>query len=129
MYILELNDIMFFIKSLKHPSDHFNINDFISFINSNTRSYSSSKLKYTPAVSSKYSNSYRHFYFQHLPRLWNSLPPIGTNASYHSIKSSLSSYLWSHFDSNFDPHNTCTYHFHYPCNKCVPLKSISSFYF
>ena len=35
MYQLELNDLMFFIKSLKHPSVHFNIKDFISFSESN----------------------------------------------------------------------------------------------
>ena len=29
MYFFELNDIMFFIKSLQHPTDHFNIRDYI----------------------------------------------------------------------------------------------------
>ena len=31
-------DIMFFIKSLKNPTDNFNILDFVSFFNNPTRS-------------------------------------------------------------------------------------------
>ena len=38
MYQLELNDLMFFIQSLKHRADHFNIKHFVSFSQSNTRS-------------------------------------------------------------------------------------------
>ena len=30
-YILELNDIMFFIRNLKHPHEGFNINNYILF--------------------------------------------------------------------------------------------------
>ena len=29
VYIYEINDIMFFIKSYKFPSEHFKINDYI----------------------------------------------------------------------------------------------------
>lgn len=31
MYMLELNDVMFCVKNLKEPTDHFPINDYISF--------------------------------------------------------------------------------------------------
>ena len=115
MYYLEVNDITFFINNLKHPDTHFNIKDFVTFSDSSTRSSSSNKLNHT--LSSSTSTS--HYYFNRLPRLWNSLPPIDLDSSTNTIKSSIIKYLWSHFDSHFDPQNPCTYHFKCPCSKCT----------
>ncbi len=117
MYFFELNDIMFFIKSLHHPTEHFNIKDYFTFSDLNTRSSTTLKLKH--AFSKSLSNSSRHFYFFRLPRLWNSLPPINLESSPTSIRSSLNKFLWSHFDSHFDPSNYCTYHYQCPCSKCI----------
>ena len=36
MYIYETNDIMFFIKSYKTPTSHFNINNYLQFSTSNS---------------------------------------------------------------------------------------------
>ena len=82
MYLLDLSDVLFFIKSIKLPSDNFNILHFVSFSSSNTRSSSHNKLNH------KYSrsNKIRYSYFVRLPRLWNSLPPIDLNQSFSSIK-------------------------------------------
>ena len=77
MFQLELKDLMFFIKSLKHPSVHFNIKVFISFSESNTRSSTYNKLIHTKSP----TNSSRRLYFNRLPRLWNSLPPIDLDIS------------------------------------------------
>ena len=44
----EIADIMFLIKSLKNPSSHFNILDFITFNISNTRSL---KLRHSVCIS------------------------------------------------------------------------------
>ena len=38
MYIFEISDIIFFVNSLKHPTPSFNINLYISFSHSTTRS-------------------------------------------------------------------------------------------
>ena len=38
MYIFEISDILFFIKSFKHPTNNFNINIHVSFTVGNTRS-------------------------------------------------------------------------------------------
>ena len=65
---------MFLIKSLKNPSSHFNILDFITFNISNTRSSSYLKLRHSVCK----SNIQGHFYFHRIPRLWNSLPQIDT---------------------------------------------------
>ena len=46
-YILDLNDVMFFIKSLHNHHDGFNINDYIKFATGNTLSTSSNKLHQT----------------------------------------------------------------------------------
>ena len=37
MYVYEMNDIMFFIKSYKQQSSHFNITEYVQFSTSNTR--------------------------------------------------------------------------------------------
>ena len=37
MYIYDLNDIMFFINSVKSPSDRFNILDYVEFTSGTTR--------------------------------------------------------------------------------------------
>ena len=38
MYVHELNDLMFLIKSLKSPTDNFDIKNHITFANNSTRS-------------------------------------------------------------------------------------------
>ena len=59
MYIYELNDLMFLIKSLNTPTDNFNIRNFISF---NTNSTSWKSLKTTPSKDSIHHSS--SFLFQ-----------------------------------------------------------------
>ena len=102
----EIADIMFLIKSLKNPSSHFNILDFITFNISNTRSSSYLKLRHSVCK----SNIQGHFYFHriNIPRLWNSLPLIDTSFSIRSIRAQLRHHFWNHFIANFDPNNLCS---------------------
>ena len=51
----EITDNMFFVKQLKSPTDRFNIKENVTF----------SKI-----------NRAGHYYFNRLPRLWNSIPPL-----------------------------------------------------
>ena len=44
MHTFELNETVFTLKSLKYPSPSFNITDYITFADGNTRSYSSGKM-------------------------------------------------------------------------------------
>ena len=69
MMQLELYDIMFFIRSLNVPTNAFNIYDHVTFRTGSTRSSTHLKLK---NVLSR-TNSARHFYFNRIPRLGNSL--------------------------------------------------------
>ena len=73
---LELYDIMFFIRCLKtpDPSNTFPLQSFLHFSEVNTRSSTHLKLMHSLCK----SNVTRHLYFNRLPRLWNSLPPIKT---------------------------------------------------
>ena len=59
MYIYELNDLMFLMKSLNAPTENFDIKDFISFNTSNTRSGSHLKLCHPRAL----STNHNHLYF------------------------------------------------------------------
>ena len=124
MMQLELNDIMFFIKSLKAPTSSFNILNFVQFCSSATRSSTHLKLK-QPFCK---KNSVRHSYFNRLPRLWNSLPPIDINQSPHYIKSTLRSHFWNNFLTYFNPDYPCTYHYLCPCAKCVFLPVPCTFF-
>ena len=81
MMQLELYDVMFFIRNLKGPTDAFNIYDHVTFHTGSTRSSTHLKLKH---VLSR-TNSARHFYFNRMPRLWNSLPTIDVDQSTGSI--------------------------------------------
>ena len=117
MMQFELSDIMFFIKSLKEPSDSFDILKYVTFCSGRTRSATFLKLK-LPSVR---TNLERHFYFNRLPRLWNSSPPISTVNSLYRIKSDLRKFLWSHFVTNFDPARPCSFHLVCPCSRCSHL--------
>ena len=82
MMQLELFDVMFFIRCLKAPTDAFNIYDHVTFHTSSTHSSTHLKLKH---VLSRTSCA-RHFYFNRIPRLWNSLPTFDLDQSISSIK-------------------------------------------
>ena len=114
MYMFELNDLNFFIKSYKSASSHFNINDYINFRTSITRSSTSHKMIHQ-CSSSTLSH---HFYFCRLPRLWNSLPPIDLTLPTTKIVVFVKTFLWSHFVNNFDSDNVCIFHYLCPCCHC-----------
>ena len=97
MYIYDLVDIMFFIKSVKFPSEKFNMLNFVEFISGPTRS-AGYKLRHM--IASKYS--VMNSYFYRIPRLWNSLPLIDLSQTLQTIKFKLKNYFWNHFVNNFD---------------------------
>jgi len=79
MYTLDFYDLLFFVKSLKQLSDHFNILDHVTFSTNRTRSATAHKFLYNYSSNNKNRNSY----FNRLPRLWNALPPINTEFTLH----------------------------------------------
>ena len=113
----EIADVLFFIKSLKAPSPRFNIEDYFSFSISKTRS--SSYLKLRHAIPK--CNLQGYFYFNRLPRLWNSLPLIDISLFIPSIRAKLRDHFWNHFMAHFDSNSVCTYHYLCPCLNCVKL--------
>ena len=125
MYRLELNDLMFYITSQKNLSCHFDILSYISDHSPSIPTRSQSAFKLIHTQSSTTTN--RHLYFNRLPRLWNSLPPIDPNLSISIIKSTITRHLIDHFLSHFDSHNPCTFHFQCPCNSCTSLPIPTTF--
>ena len=113
MYTYELNDLMFFIKTLKSPSTHFDISKYIQFSNHNTRAASTHKLSHHRAISSCHHKSY----FNRIIRLWNSMPVIDLSLSSNTIKTQLTNYMWSKFNDNFTD-SPCTFHLLCPCHRC-----------
>ena len=104
MYIYDLNDIMFFINSVKFPSDNFNILDYVEFTSGTTRS---AGLK--PKHKSAPTNNVMSSYFYRIPRLWNSISVINLSHPPTIIKSKLK----NHFIDNFDSNNFCTFYYSY----------------
>ena len=98
----EIAEIIFLVKSMKYPSNHFSITDFISFCATGTRSSSFLKLRHSMTK----TNTQGHFYFNRIPRLWNSLPSFDTITC-------LSRLLSQNYDDfseslNFDSNKVCT---------------------
>ena len=122
MYIYELLDILFFIKSLKSPNNSFNILHYISFIKTSTRS-GSKKLIHITSSNLTHANSY----FCRISRLWNALPIINLASSPTTLKNKLISFLWDHFLSNFDSNSNCSLHFLCPCSKCSMTPTVPNF--
>ena len=88
MYVYELND------SLKYPTAHFNIRQYISFTSSNTRSWDHLKLEqHLHAL-------HHHFYFNPIARLWNYLPAINLTLPAHIIRQKIKLHLWEQFNAN-----------------------------
>ena len=115
--VLELNDICFFVKSLKLSSDNsgsFDITKYATFSRNQTRSRNYWKLV-QPLIR---NNRDKQFYFNRIPYLWNSLPPIDLSLSYITIKRKLKEIFWDSFLANFNPDNNCTFYYKCPCPCC-----------
>ena len=112
MYIYEIADILFFIKSIKHPSDKFDILDYVNFTTGTTRS-AGTKVYPKTALTYPIMNSY----FYRLPKLCNWLPIIDLSQSLEIIKLQPKKYLWNHFLLNFD-NTPCSFHYLCPCTRC-----------
>jgi len=93
MYILMV--FVTYFSLVQHP---FNINNYVSFYHYPTRSSTSNKLQNNFTSSTKLSN----FYFNRLPRTYNSLPVLDLNQPFHAIKAKLHKIFWQHFSLNFD---------------------------
>ena len=120
---LELNDIIFFIRSLKNPTASFHVLNYVSFCSSSTRSASHHKLVQQRAR----SNKHRHLNILRLPRLWNALPPLDLSLPISSHSRQLKTFIWSAFLDHFNSYLPCLYHFLCPCCKCVSEPPYSQF--
>ena len=115
---LEIHDIMFLVKMFKNPQDNFDIFQFVSFQDSQTRSSSKHHLRHNLARTS----TYRHFFFNRITRLWNSLPEVDLSSSIATIRRKVLDHFWHYFVATFDSDRTCTYHLCCPCPNCYILK-------
>lgn len=68
-----------------------------------------------------HSNPVRHFYFNRLLRLWNSLPPLDLDLPYFKIKKFIMDIYWDYFLHTYSTDITCTWFRSCPCNNCMSL--------
>ena len=116
---------MFFIRCLKVPdaSNTFPLQSYVHFSEGNTRSSTHLMLKHSLSK----SNVTGHLYFNRLPRLWNSLPPINLDHFIPTIRNQLLQVFWTHFESQFLSTNPCSFHYCCPCAKCVCSSIVTNF--
>ena len=115
MYWFELQDLLFVIKCLKKPTENFDIKKFLSFSTSITRSGTQHKLVFNHVR----TNTVRHFFFHRVVKLWNSIPLVDLSLSFETLKTTLYNHFWSHFITNFDPSDICSYHIICPCTSSL----------
>lgn len=114
MLEFEISDLMFCIRSFKSPASHFNISDYFTFSSNATRSRTHMKMHHSRTT----NNISLHSFFNRLPRLWNTLPPIDLSEPTALIKRKLTLVFKSHFTNNFLPSSPCSFHLLCPCNSC-----------
>jgi len=125
MYQLDLYNILFFIKSFQNPTTSFNIRNYVDFCQLSTRSSTSNKLQHVFSSTNKQSN----FYFNWLPRIYNSLPVLDLKKPFTRIKSYLINFFWKHFTNNFNSDDPHTLHFICPCSICSKHPCTTNFSF
>ena len=89
-------NLLFFIKNLQQLSDSFKTLDYVSFSHTTTRASANFKLIHIRST----TNTNHYFYFNRLPRLWNSLLPINPYSSFCSIKLAIIDIFWTNFHPN-----------------------------
>ena len=104
---LEVLDITFFTKLCKEPPDNFTLSDYISFIEGITRFSINGKIKSSFAGIPR-TNLTRHFYFNRIVRLRNSLPPLDLSLSLSSLKKQVYDFYWNYFIQHYDFLFTCS---------------------
>ena len=82
MYLFELHDILFAIKSIKTPTIQFNIANCINFSSASTRSGANNKL----ILLHHLNNTSRHSCFHRLPSLWNTMPIFDLDMTFNKIE-------------------------------------------
>ena len=111
---------MYSLQCLQSKSDdlNFNIFDYIKFCSSSVTRSSGVKLtiNYARTLLIDILTLIALFIL-----FYNAICSVITlSDSYYTIQcySKVTDYLWSYFNSHFNPHNTCTYHLICPCNSC-----------
>ena len=93
MYLFELQDMLFAIKSIKMQSSQFAITNYINFNSASTRSGANNKL----ILPRHLNNVSRHSYFQ----CSISVEHYAYLVLFCVLKSKLKRFLWEHFLTNF----------------------------
>ena len=114
---LEVQDILLLLSLIKSP-DNFDLCDYITFVESGTRSSTSHKIRSTSTNVPK-SNPTKFYYFNRIVRIWNSLPPVDLESSYNSLKGMLYDLYWDYFISCYDVDHSCSWSRVCFCSRCT----------
>ena len=121
---LEAQDVLFLIKLMIDPPSGFCLDEYISFMSSSTRASSHNKIKRSHLLI-PHLNVTRHFFFNRVIRIWNSLPYIDIQLPYLSIKRQILDIFWQYFLQSYSVENPCSWCIVCPCAKCSYLPNPS----
>ena len=117
---LEAQDVMLLIKLMLDPPSGFRLEEYITYMSSSTRASSLNKIKSSRLLTPRL-NITRHFFFNRVIRIWNSLPYIDIQLPYSSIKRHILSIFWKYFLQSYSIDNPCSWCIACPCANCSKL--------
>ena len=120
----EAQDVMLLIKLMLDPPSGFRLEEYITYMSSSTRASSLNKIKSSRLLTPRL-NITRHFFFNRVIRIWNSLPYIDIQLPYSSIKRHILSIFWKYFLQSYSIDNPCSRCIACPCANCSKLPNPS----
>ena len=117
---MEMQDVFLLLGLLKYPPDNFDLSQYICFVQSSTRSSSTGKITASFPCTPRL-NSTRHYYFNRIIKIWNSLPPLDLDSPLSILKSLLRNLYWDYFINHYSTESPCSWYRVCPCSNCAPL--------
>ena len=121
---LEAQDVLLLIKLMIDPPSGFRLEEYIIFTSSSTRASSLNKIKSSRLLIPRLKVT-RHFFFNRVIRIWNSLPYIDIQLPYPSIKRHILDIFWQYFLQAYSIDNPCSWCIVCPCANCSNLPNPS----
>ena len=121
----ELQNVLLFRHLVKFPPDNYNLSDFVHFSDSSTCSATAGKLIPSSLKIPRLDRT-KHFYYNRIIMIWNSLPPFDLHLSYVTLKTKFKNFIWDYFLNNYCHENPHSWYCVCPCSSCsvVTLNTI-----
>ena len=108
---------------VKKFPDNFDIFKYVHFTASSTHYFTIGKIKTSfPVIPCLYSA--KHYYFNSIMKIWNSLPPFDLDGSMSTLKVFLVKLYWNSFNKCFITDSPYSWFRVCPCSSCASLPAV-----